>query len=211
MPINRSIPGQLQEEEMQAIEALATLVPAEGTIVEVGSLLGKSSWIWAKSAPPNVKVCCIDPWELAGKGGNFAVLAGAHNQSFSMKQFTTNVSDCPNIVAMQGFSPRDFSNWSEPVDLYFEDSVHTDPIFTENLNFWASRLKPEGILCGHDYHDKFPDVKRGAERLASSFGRSLRIIKTLWYSLPRSIKCERSDVCGSLARLKSMSREIPLH
>ena len=201
MPINRFIPGQLQEEEMLAIEAIAALVPAEGKIVEVGSLLGLSSWIWAKSAHPSVKVYCIDPWERQGAGGNFAILAAKAHQTFSIGQFKENVSDCPNIIAKQGFSPRDFSDWSAPIDLYFEDAVHTDPILAENLEFWAGRMKPDGIFCGHDYHDRFPDVKRGAERLAKRYGRRLRVIKTFWYLLPDFINCDLSVVSQALASL----------
>ena len=48
MPMN-DFPGQLHREEMRAIELLAQLVPENGHIVEVGYLLGLSSWIWAKS------------------------------------------------------------------------------------------------------------------------------------------------------------------
>ena len=61
MSINVNIPGQLHIEEMHAIELLARLVPENGVIVEVGSLLGCSSWIWANNAHPSVKVFCIDP------------------------------------------------------------------------------------------------------------------------------------------------------
>lgn len=63
MLINRKIPGQLREEEQFSIALLAKLVPTNGKIVEVGSLLGRSSWLWAQNADPSVTVFCIDPWK----------------------------------------------------------------------------------------------------------------------------------------------------
>ncbi|GJE27377.1 hypothetical protein LKMONMHP_2236 [Methylobacterium organophilum] len=183
MAVNRAIPGQLRDEEMQAIELLARLVPKGGQIVEVGSLLGLSSWIWAKNAAEGVTVHCLDPWELAG-GGNFQKLASSHRQTFTRDQFLRNVADCDNIQAHRGFSPQDFQDWAQPVDLYFEDAVHTDPILAQNLAFWSGRLAPAGIVSGHDYVEKFADVRRGARALARSLGRRLQVIGSLWFALP---------------------------
>jgi len=39
------IPGQLSTKEKEAIALIAHLVPRSGTVVEVGSLLGLSSWL----------------------------------------------------------------------------------------------------------------------------------------------------------------------
>lgn len=206
MPINRSIPGQLREQEAQAIEALSALVPENGTVVEVGSLLGLSSWIWAKSVDPSVTVHCVDPWEIAG-GSNFNKLARDNAQSFSLDQFKKNVADCRNIVAMQGYSPDDFGDWNKKIDLYFEDAVHTDPILSRNLDFWSSRLKRTGILCGHDYHDQFPDVRAGAARLAKKTRRRLRLIGSLWILLPREIESSSNPrTIEILQRLDALER-----
>ena len=39
-------------------------------------------------------------------------------------------------------SPKDFRDWTEPLDLVFLDGVHHNPIFWDDLNFWFWRLKP---------------------------------------------------------------------
>ena len=205
MPINRSIPGQLREQECQAIELLASLVPKNGVVVEVGSLLGLSSWIWAKSVPSSATVYCIDPWETAG-GSNFNKLASEHQQTFTLNQFKFNVKDCENIVACRGYSPQDFQAWDKKVDLYFEDSVHTDPIFSSNLELWSGRLSAGGIMCGHDYHPRFPDVQKGARRYAEKLNRTLHVIGTLWYLLPRELEASREPVVvEALSRLRELS------
>lgn len=206
MPINKLIPGQLYDAEMKTIELLASLVPARGHIVEVGSLLGLSSWIWAKSADPSVTVHCIDLWELGG-GGNFATLAAKHNQIFSLEQFLKNVADCPNVVAHQGCSPQDFLDWNTTIDLYFEDAVHTDPILSRNLEFWCGHLHPNGIVCGHDYTDRFPDVRAGAARLAARYQRRLQVVGSLWFILPGALAAATSDdVRLTVARLTELER-----
>jgi Methyltransferase domain len=210
MRINRAIPGQLREDEQVAIALVASLVPRAGKIVEVGSLLGRSSWIWAKNADPSVTVFCIDPWS---GGGNFKKLANEAAQTFSLEQFRANVADCQNIVALQGYSPGDFLDWKDPIDLYFEDAVHTDPILTENLQFWGGKLAPAGILCGHDYTDRFPDVKRGAERAARQLGRELRIVNSFWFTLPPELEAAKDprtrSVLEQLHQLQTYHRTLP--
>ncbi|WP_254070717.1 class I SAM-dependent methyltransferase [Acidisphaera sp. L21] len=181
----------MRDNEAEAIELVASLVPRHGVIAEIGSLLGRSSWIWAKSADPSVTVHCFDPWEQSGAGGNFGKLAHEHGQRFNNAQFLANTADCENIRAHQGYSPNDFLDWTVPVDLFFEDAVHADPVLSRNLEFWSSHLKPDGIACGHDYISRFPDVCRGANQLARRLGRSLRLIGSFWLLLPDVV--ERSE------------------
>jgi len=49
-----TIRGEITHRELQAMEAVAKLVPRDGVVVEVGSYLGRSSWAWAKSVDPSV-------------------------------------------------------------------------------------------------------------------------------------------------------------
>lgn len=191
MPINIDIPGQLHKEEMCAIELIANLVPENGVILEVGSLLGRSSWIWANSAHPSVRVYCIDPWEAQELACGFNKLAYEHGQSFTLEQFKRNTIDCPNIFPLQGYSPRDFFSWNMPIDLYFEDAVHTNPLLHSNLEFWRRYLKPDGIICGHDFTSKFRDVCVEVIRLSKELNRVIRKVRTLWYLLPEPNSAER--------------------
>ncbi|NNF80508.1 MAG: hypothetical protein HKN05_20995, partial [Rhizobiales bacterium] len=156
MPYNLEIPGQVSETQLKAIELVASLVPKDGTVVEVGSLFGRSSWAWAKSVDPFVSVNCIDPWV-----GNEGV-RGLEQQlgiKYGLEQFEEYTKDCENLTALKGFSPIDFQGWDKDIDLYYEDAVHNDPVLSQNLDFWTSKLKPEGIVCGDDYRPRFADVQ----------------------------------------------------
>ncbi|EQB00624.1 hypothetical protein L288_18035 [Sphingobium quisquiliarum P25] len=181
LPYNLDIPGQVSEFQLQAIEAVASLVPTGGCVVEVGSLFGRSSWAWAKSVPQDATVYCIDPWE-----GNQGVrgLEQAHGIKYGIEQFREYIKDCPNIRPIQAYSPDGVGDWDIPVDVYYEDAVHTNPILDRNVKFWTSRLSPNGIACGDDYRPRFADVRAAAEWSASRPGHRLYLVDYFWCALP---------------------------
>jgi len=202
MPYNPSIPGQVSEHQLKAIEAVASLVPQNGKVVEVGSLFGSSSWTWAKSVDPSVTVYCIDPWE-----GNEGVRAmeARYGITYGIEQFKRHTADCPNIRPLQGYSPTNFLDWSDPIDLYYEDAVHVNPILARNLEFWSGKLKPGGIVCGDDYRPRFPDVRAGAEDLARRLGRDLIRVDFFWCLLPGEDALPGSAAAAE--RLRELGRE----
>jgi len=197
MPYNLAIPGQVSEFQLRAIEIVARLVPADGVVVEVGSLFGSSSWAWAKSVAPSATVFCIDPWE-ANVGVRPMELR--HGVKYGLEQFQRYTADCPNIRPLRGRSPRDFQSWDQPVDLYYEDAVHTDPVLAQNLDLWSGRLRPTGIVCGDDYRPRFPDVRAGAARLASRLGRALITVDFFWCLLPEETALPGSAEAARLLR-----------
>ncbi|MGO4682109.1 class I SAM-dependent methyltransferase [Hyphomicrobium sp. 2TAF46] len=202
MPYNRAIPGQVSEHQLKAIEAVATLVPKNGKVVEVGSLFGCSSWAWAKSVDPSATVYCIDPWE---KNEGVRAMEARLGIKYGIEQFKIHTADCPNIRPLQGYSPIQFEDWSDPIDVYYEDAVHTNPILAQNLAFWSKKIKPAGILCGDDYRPRFPDVMNGAQTLAKQFGRELIRVDFFWCLLPSEGLLPGADAVA--ARLRALGAE----
>ena len=207
MPYNLSIPGQMTERELWAIEALAKLVPPGGIIVEVGSFLGLSSYAWAKSVHPSVTVYCIDPWDGNSPGG--AEFHKRHKVDFSLSTFKNFVKNCPNIVPLQGYSPQDFPTWDREIDLYFEDAVHKNPILQKNIKFWSSFVKPGGIICGHDYRDKFPDVVAEVNELSRKYSVELITVDSLW-CLPLKENANNFSAVAKLAQINGYKYEIEI-
>lgn len=181
MSYNLDIPGQVSEFQLQAIEVVASLVPKGGCVVEVGSLFGRSSWAWAKSIPQDATVYCIDPWE-----GNEGVrsMERAYGITYGIDQFKEYTKDCPNIRPIQAYSPDGISDWALPIDVYYEDAVHTNPILERNIKFWTSRLSPNGIACGDDYRPRFADVRAAAEWASGRPGYKLYLVDYFWCALP---------------------------
>jgi SAM-dependent methyltransferase len=172
MAFNLQIPGWMPEHELRVIEDLARRVKPHGNVVEVGSFCGRSSWCWAKSVHPTVKVHCLDIWDpsahpyhppVAGEKdsdlGRFGMASDWREAIGSLENFQRYTADCPNIVAHRGASPGDFASWPPAsADLVFLDGVHHNPTFARDLEFWWERLKPGGIFCGDDHARTHPDV-----------------------------------------------------
>lgn len=204
MPYDLDIPGQVSEFQLQAIEVVASLVPRGGCVVEVGSLFGRSSWAWAKSVPQDAVVYCIDPWE-----GNQGVrgLEQAHNIRYGIGQFREYTKDCPNITPIQAYSPDEVGGWDLPVDVYYEDAVHTNPILDRNVQFWTSKLSPNGIACGDDYRPRFADVRSAAEWAASRPGHRLYLVDYFWCALPEARQdFDTREVARKLTELGEAAR-----
>ena len=198
MPYNLKIPGWMPESELQILEQLATTIPAHGRMVEIGPFLGRSSWCWAKSAHPTVKVTCLDIWNPKehpyyppatigdpnalnpeyGSADNLDEVVG------TLENFRRYTRDCHNIEAIRGASPYDFKDWQEPLDLVFLDGVHHNPIFWDDLNFWFWKLKPGGICCGDDCARTHPDVLWGIHDFAKNHDLTFFVQGRIWM-MPR--------------------------
>lgn len=204
MPYRTDIPGQVSLDQLKAIELVASLVPDNGAMVEVGSLFGLSSWAWAKSVPQSAEVYCIDPWK-----GNNGVrnLEAQYQVTYGLEQFKAYTADCPNIIPSPGYSPADFQDWDRKIDLYYEDAVHTDPIFSQNLEHWCGHLKPGGIVCGDDYRPRFQDIINGVAKLAKKMDRELITVDFFWCLLPRENQLEGVGVIAEHLRQLSAHSE----
>ena len=100
--------------------------------------------------------------------------------AFGLDTFHRHTADCVNIVALPGYSPTDLTDWNLPLDIYFDDSVHTNPVFRQNLEFWLQHVKPNGILCGHDHSSQFPDIVNEVTALAQRIGASVEVVGAIW-------------------------------
>ncbi|MEM1283103.1 MAG: class I SAM-dependent methyltransferase [Chlamydiota bacterium] len=168
MPYNEKIPGWMPKKDLTTLETLAKRVPENGSIVEVGSYQGRSSWALAKSCHPSVEVCCIDLW----------------NDSFIKEQFIENTKDCPNIHSIQSGSTE--VDWPEDkkVDLVFIDADHTSPQVDKDLAFWSKRVKAKGTLSGHDMDvASWPDVCRAVLNLSEELQIPFKVNGTglIWW------------------------------
>lgn len=177
--INTDIPRTMTLPGLNYLGHLARTVPKNGLIVEVGPLFGSSTWVLAKNADPSVRVISIDTWEPAQWiDAVEAKFPGC--QKFSKEAFLYYTRDCPNVTAVQGYSPGIMGDWNESIDLFFDDATHGNPGFTESLNFYLPRLKPGGIASGDDYASGWPDIVNGVSALGEEWGARPEIIGRLW-------------------------------
>lgn len=205
MPYNLSIPGQVSEYQLKAIELVATLVPKNATIVETGSLYGRTSWAWAKSVDPSVTLYCVDPW--VGNEG-IRALEKQSGVEYSYQTFKSFVSDCPNLKPIQGFSPDCVRSWEKPIFLLYDDAVHKNPGLKKNLDFWSGFLDKNGIICGDDFRPRFPDVMNEATRFHASLGGDLFLVDFFWCVIPKALleTDKGREIAGKLRLLEQEAK-----
>jgi SAM-dependent methyltransferase len=161
--LENTILGFAAPSQLALIEHWAKEIPKNGTVVEIGSFIGRSAWHWAKSVDPSVTVYAIDSWDhsLYNRYNSYEVkskLRGNNQISdidFSMSSFINNVNDCPNIIPVKARSPyvpTDILEKLTNVDCVYIDDSHVNPEFNINFNFWRTRVRPGGIFCGDDFH-----------------------------------------------------------
>jgi hypothetical protein len=173
MPYNLNIPGHMFESELKIIESWARSIPKNGVVVEVGSFFGRSAVCWAMSADPSVKIYCGDRFSDQFTTSNapvpmFGELAGhplPNTTYYQWHDFKENIKDFPNVIPMRGMCPQGITYPGDPIDIFFLDAAHTNPSDWENITYFSQFLKPNSMICGHDYFHSFPDVIENVKRL----------------------------------------------
>ncbi len=168
LDINFDIPNTMNVDGLIFLAALAKTFPENGTVVEAGSLYGSTAYVFAKNAPSNT-VYCIDPWKHEPWMTKWMGDGTPKAPYLSPEAFKAYVYGLDNIVPIHGYSPDAYTREGE-IDVFFEDSTHSDPVFTQNMNRFCPLIKPGGLLCGDDFGDAFPDVKKGALRVHDDWG-----------------------------------------
>ena len=167
--------GWMSKQDLKALKLIAQSVPENGTIVEVGSYMGKSAVTFAQNAPTS-NIYCIDLFEEE-KIVNHRYsdelckehdlpLNGTYN---TYKLFKENTKDYSNIHMIRGYSPDEIQ-FDDFIDLFFLDASHKNPNDVENINYFLRFMKDKSVIAGHDYDPhRYPDVVENVHSLELLF------------------------------------------
>ena len=147
-----------------------------GTFVEIGSWKGRStSFVGPVCNANGTRLVCVDHWQ-----GSRDMLAGRYAETLAVEDveqtFRANMRALgievevlrePSAVAATRFERG-------TVDRVFLDGSHDGPSVTDDLGLWSSRLKPDGILAGHDYDDKHGELRAAVDGFAAARGLRVR-------------------------------------
>lgn len=116
--------------------------------VEVGVAEGKYSRTLA-IANPQMKLYGVDPWK------NYSGYVSYQNQEVFDKlhqEALGRLNHLPNYEFMDLFSTDAVKNFNdESLDFVYIDANHQDPYISEDITNWSKKIKPGGIIAGHDY------------------------------------------------------------
>lgn len=175
---NISIPGWMSFVELHQLDFLVSALPANSIVIEIGSLHGRSGYCMAK-ANPNITLYCIDYW----LGQESVTRIGSQKNTLEVFQHFTK--DCNNIITRK-IDRKNNVDWDDTlVDMVFVDASHRNPDDWDIISYWLPKIKPGGILSGHDYCSKFPDVVDNVKRLCDLGLESLPLsdlpsISSIW-------------------------------
>lgn len=160
------------------LHAAVARVPAGGVVVEIGCWLGKSTAYLAdlvKTVDRDILFAAVDHGfgsedksaglhadVLAECGGNTAGRLAANLKACGV------VDSVLLIVAPSVRAARLFSDGS--VDFAFVDGDHRPESVRADIEAWWPKVKPGGVLAGHDYDHHWPELKAA---VTDHFGRDV--------------------------------------
>lgn len=167
-PEGQSSPTHLTERK--AIDWISRRLPAGALVVEVGTFIGGTAAVWA-NANPAIQVKAVDVYDLSQwldilhiDQSHADTVHQQHIQPYldgawTVETLQKKFKHYPNLEFVKGVSPRDFVDSEfNNIDVYFEDSDHSNPGLAQNLDFWCSRVKSKGLVLLHDYAPYLPEV-----------------------------------------------------
>lgn len=134
------------------------------TFIEVGSWKGRSSAFMAVeiiNSGKNIKFHCVDTWEGSEEHANEEVIK--NNTLFNV--FCNNIDPVKNAIHPVKMSSTEAAKLYEnnSIDFIFIDACHTYDCVKEDIINWFPKVKPNGILAGHDY--SWETVKKAVHEL----------------------------------------------
>lgn len=116
--------------------------------VEVGVAEGEYAEILCK-ANPQMEISGIDPF-APYKGYRDYTKASTLNQFY--KQAVKRLSKYPNYHIIRDLSVKALTKFTDnSVDFVYIDANHEEPYITQDIAGWSKKVKPGGIIAGHDY------------------------------------------------------------
>ena len=133
-------------------------------IAEVGVWLGETSYFFAKFFP-EAHLYLVDSWKPTPD-----YLERGQAPSFSQKDYDgahKNVvrlfNDNPQVSILTKTSHEALSHVPNNLDLVFIDGDHSYEAVKHDILNWKKKVRPGGILAGHDYHPDFPGVVQAVD------------------------------------------------
>ena len=153
----------------------------ETVIVEVGSFVGQSTNILADRVPDGGKVYCVDTWQGTPGDATETLAKAIGGKDSLLGMFKRQLKKHINrdvVVPVIGESIPAATRLAEmgvKADLVFIDADHER--CGEDIAAWLPLLKPDGVICGHDYAASFPSVMRDVR---AAFGDKIKVVDSIW-------------------------------
>lgn len=170
------VEGWLSDDQARRLWDRASELPAEATVVEIGSYRGRSTIVLASAAPPNATVVAIDP-----HGGNdrapIVVHGTAEEGEADHRAFLANLAAAgvgDRVRHLRRFSFDAVDALPDGIDLLYIDGAHGFRAARDDIRSWTPKVRPGGTVL---IHDAFSSIGVTLALVATSFvGSGLRYV-----------------------------------
>ena len=141
--------------------------PSDGTLVEVGSWMGKSVIylaVEAVNAKTEQRIVAVDTW-----GDHVAVTSGeTFDGEATYQSYLENIAPVADRIETLRMRSTDAAATFEDssCDFVFIDASHKYEDVLDDLEAWYPKVKDGGVLAGHDVH--WPGVARALREFVSA-------------------------------------------
>jgi predicted O-methyltransferase YrrM len=179
----RGIEGWFSEDEGRWYARFARGLVG-GVFVEVGCWKGRSTSFIGRICNSNkTRLVCVDHWQ-----GSRDPLQPRYEAALATEDveatFRANMAALgieveviakPSLEAAASFA-------AGSIDRVFLDGSHDGDSVAADLEAWSTRLKPDGILAGHDYAPKYDGLRAAVDAFAAQRGYAVkRGPRDIWY------------------------------
>lgn len=152
--------GPISPDEGARLSYLASMLPENAVIVEIGSNEGKSACFMAAglkyAGNMNSKIYCVDLWELGGPTQQVNYRIPGKRVKFQKNVFDLGFE---NIIDENMADSIQFSRtWDQKIDMLFIDAGHTFDAVSADYKAWQKYIKRGGYIVFHDYKPMWPGV-----------------------------------------------------
>jgi predicted O-methyltransferase YrrM len=166
-----TIPGMMRSEELIVLSNLASLVPKNGKILEIGSFLGRSCAALHAGKDPSVTLTVMDPWPWCADAetaqtnklfceGDLSLYDAAIDCIMEKGTFRAGFEFClDKILHDIEILQMDSNTFSghDQYDLIFIDGDHDEPEY----DISSSIVNNHTLVIGDDFsHDHFPNLRK---------------------------------------------------
>jgi len=158
--ISETIDGWMTVAELQWLFATAEAQVPGSTWVELGSWKGRSFFTVAMGLPPRARLIAIDSFARAS-----SALAHVPTTDWVWDHFQVVFNGVRKLredltlsaIRSDTASASDMFDDNSVAAAFF-DADHSRDGLERDLDAWESKVRPGGLLCGHDYNPGFPEV-----------------------------------------------------
>lgn len=162
------IPGWFNEEWLY--DRMISRVREPATVVEVGCWLGKSTAYCARrilECGTRIAFYAVDTWE--GTPNEPALMEAARSAGGSVfHMFRQNMEDAGVLACIQPMQMTSVAAAAQfaagTIDFVFIDADHSTAAVQADIAAWLPKIKPGGVLAGHDWNT-YGSVQQGVRSM----------------------------------------------